>query len=1081
MLKTAKTHLAIWNSHLFLLLLLAGSFVASAQFQNGSNMSFGKNRIQYKKAQRVWSFYRTDIADIHYYPQTKALADFTAQHLPNILEEMETKVGFQLAHKMQIIIYARQSDFEQSNIGLDNDNFYNTGGISAIYGHKVFLYYKGNMPDFYTDLKKGVCRLLLESCFAGSSIGSNMGAGYISPLPIWFSEGLSAYLSQPWTVAIETQIREESNNSHYEKLHFLPVKNQIIAGMSWWKFIADTYGTSSVSSLAYYSARFRNYEKGCKIVFGKPYKEIKTEWINYCQTKFRADSSASTLSSNLIKDKAFTNYLFPRISPNGDMLAYVSNKEGKIRVCLLNLETQKKKNIYFKHYSIEDNPDMSHPIPLWNPSGDFVYLMEEHKDKVYLLPYDINKKKYLDRQVIFINKITSLAFSSDGKRIVLSGVNNGQSDIYVYNLFSRSLEQITNDKQDDIAPSFFLDNQQIIFSSNRSNDTLGNDSQYNTNAFDLFVYNYATKDKLLIRVSNDSSYSDIFGIETYNKLLTFVKNEQSASTRYVGEFSHVISRIDTGIHYAYQINAFPVEKYATAIGNQSFSKEQNAIFSQIHQDGQWKINKSEFSQNIKPLPQIPLNTTPPIKENSEEQENQKATPKTEKKLRQMRLSDFLSADSTTLDSNYQNMVFKMKPQSQNPNTLIPRNLYTQYYINKTITQLDFSFLNLSYQSFINSTSPIYLNNDVNGLFMIALTDLMEDHRMLGGIRLSMFNIGDMELLYSYETLKKRWDKQFIAYYRTQRYVNTDNNTYFQQKHQTVSFYFLLKYPFDKIQSLRFTFGARYNRFDTKALDIMSLKTKPVHDIWCETRAEYVVDCTRPIEVNIKKGFRSKVFAEFSCTPYNSTTFSAENHFRYMGNIGLDLRHYAQLVPTLIWANRLAGGSSFGNSPLIYYLGGVDNWIFAKFDKDIPIDKNINYAYQTLATNMRGFKQNIRNGNNFAVFNTELRWQFMQTFIKRSIKNNFLRSLQLVGFVDIGTAWSGISPYAKDNPLFVRTISKGESINITIHRQTEPIVCGFGVGLRFMIFNYLIRFDYGWGIENQHINYHQGHLSLNLDF
>ena len=811
---------SLFSKKLFvLLLILSCNLLVSAQFQNGSNMSFGKNRVQYKNAQRVWSFYRTDIADIHYYPQTKNLADFTAQKLPNIVEEMETKLGVQLTHKMQIVIYARQSDFEQSNIGLDNDNFYNTGGVSSIYGHKIFLYFKGNMRDFYIDLKKGVCRLLLESRFAGSSIGSNMGAGYVSALPVWFSEGLSNYLSVPWTVAVESQIRDEVKLSHYEKLHFLPVQNQIIAGMSWWKFIDNTYGTSAISSLAYYSARFRNYEKGCKIAFGKSYKELKSEWIAYWQTYFSSNKEGIELSSNTIKkDKKFTNYLYPKISPDGTQLAYVSNKEGKIRVCILNLETQKKKNIFFKHHSIEDNPDMSYPIIVWNPAGDFLYLMEEHKDKVYLLPYDINKKKYNDRQVVFINKITSLAFSSDGKRIVLSGVNNGQSDIYVYNFLSRSLEQITNDKEDDLYPSFFLDDTQIIFSSNRTNDTLGkNNNEYNTNAFDLFVYNYETKNTHLLRVSDNTSYSDCFGIETYNKLLSFIRTEQQKSTRYVGEFSNVISRIDTIVHYENQIIAFPVETYTTVFGSQSFSQEQNTIFSQIQKDGQWKINRNELLLDTKPLSPNTL-TTKPTKEETDTKKNkdsQASISKTGKQLRQMRLSDFLSADSTSLDSNYQNMVFKLKPSTNNNLTLIPRNLYTQYYINKTITQLDFSFLNLSYQTFVNASSPIYLNNDINGLLMVALTDLMEDHRMLGGIRLSALSLGDMELLYSYENLKKRWDKQFVGYYRTQRYTNTDNNNYFQQKQQTVSFYFLLKYPFDKVQSLRFTFGIRYNRLDTK--------------------------------------------------------------------------------------------------------------------------------------------------------------------------------------------------------------------------------------------------------------------------
>jgi len=93
------------------------------------------------------------------------------------------------------------------------------------------------------------------------------------------------------------------------------------------------------------------------------------------------------------------------------------------------------------------------------------------------------------------------------------------------------------------------------------------------------------------------------------------------------------------------------------------------------------------------------------------------------------------------------------------------------------------------------------------------------------------------------------------------------------------------------------------------------------------------------------------------------------------------------------------------------MGGVDNWLFPKFDVLTPIDYSQNYAFQTLATNMRGFNQNIRNGNSFLVFNTELRFPIFQYFSKSPMSSSFLRNFQLVAFGDIGTAWTGPSPYS----------------------------------------------------------------------
>src|SRR6202008_4972246 len=89
--------------------------------------------------------------------------------------------------------------------------------------------------------------------------------------------------------------------------------------------------------------------------------------------------------------------------------------------------------------------------------------------------------------------------------------------------------------------------------------------------------------------------------------------------------------------------------------------------------------------------------------------------------------------------------------------------------------------------------------------------------------------------------------------------------------------------------------------------------------------------------------------------------------------GFDVRDYRKIHRDLIWANRLAGASSWGSDRLIYYMGGVDNWLNPQFDRSINIMNPDQYQFQTLATNMRGFKQNIRNGNNFVVLNSELRW------------------------------------------------------------------------------------------------------------
>ncbi len=86
------------------------------------------------------------------------------------------------------------------------------------------------------------------------------------------------------------------------------------------------------------------------------------------------------------------------------------------------------------------------------------------------------------------------------------------------------------------------------------------------------------------------------------------------------------------------------------------------------------------------------------------------------------------------------------------------NYNVEYFINQIVTQIDFSYLNQSYQQFTGGTSPIYLNPGFNALFKIGVTDLLEDYRITGGVRLNL-NLSNNEYLLSYANLKKRMDKE----------------------------------------------------------------------------------------------------------------------------------------------------------------------------------------------------------------------------------------------------------------------------------------------------------------------------------
>ncbi len=74
-----------------------------------------------------------------------------------------------------------------------------------------------------------------------------------------------------------------------------------------------------------------------------------------------------------------------------------------------------------------------------------------------------------------------------------------------------------------------------------------------------------------------------------------------------------------------------------------------------------------------------------------------------------------------------------------------------FYQNSLVSQIDFNFLNNSYQAFTGGA--FYFNPGFNVLFKIGANDLFEDYKITGGFRLSP-DFDANEYLLSFENLKK---------------------------------------------------------------------------------------------------------------------------------------------------------------------------------------------------------------------------------------------------------------------------------------------------------------------------------------
>ncbi|MCK5700431.1 MAG: hypothetical protein KAI29_04735, partial [Cyclobacteriaceae bacterium] len=230
--------------------------------------------------------------------------------------------------------------------------------------------------------------------------------------------------------------------------------------------------------------------------------------------------------------------------------------------------------------------------------------------------------------------------------------------------------------------------------------------------------------------------------------------------------------------------------------------------------------------------------------------------------------------------------------------------------------------------------------------------------------------------------------------------------------------------------------------------------------------EFIYDNTSVGGLNLIQGTRGKVGLK-----HNEGISDSQKSF---SNLYLDLRHYQKIHREIVLATRLFYGRYWGANPQKYLLGGMDNWLFNKTNDTGDVDPlkhytgvdNSNILYVDYVTSLRGFDYNTFNGENALLFNVELRLPIIKYLFQGPISSNFLKNIQLVGFYDIGSAWTGPSPFATENSVNTEIIApKGSPFKARIQNYKNPWLSSYGFGFRTLLLGYYVKLDVAYPIED----------------
>jgi len=1073
-----------------LVLLVLGT-AARGQFYNGSFQEYGKNRIQYQDF--LWQYYRFDQLETYFYKGGRDVARYVALSAHANKKDLESFFDHTIDERLQFVVYNSLTDFRQSNIGITTDETYNIGGVTRIVGTKIFVYNEGDHALLDRQVRSGIAQVMLDRMMFGGNWREVMRNSALLNLPEWYTKGVVAHATGPWEPAAASRIRDGILNGRFDKLNRLTGEDATLAGQAIWAYVADVYGPSVIPNILYMTRVSRNPEGGFLYVLGVGLKTLSQECNAYYRERYSQEDRSRKdplLESIPVKTRKTRTYSQFKLSPDGRHAAWVSNEMGQYKLWLYDRTEGKLRRILKGEKKLNRIVDRSYPVLAWHPTGRALTYAVERKGELYLETYTLDDRKTISKPVFLLEKILSMAYSADGQRMVFSGVREGHTDLYLYYVIGNRQEQLTDDLFDDLDPRFVDGDEGVIFSSDRTDDTLriARDVTYQLATKDVFVFDLLSRSPVLTRLSNTPRANETQPAQYDSASYTFLSDQGGLLNRWLVTYDSAVASVDTIVHYRYFTRESRITDLKRGILEQEVNARRNNYSQLMYVDGTYRFLfgstasartvqgtdegvpgpgqrddltggaiTNDMSPVVKVGPQVPPDTTADavdIRDYRFADEGPGVAKGQASGGATSNVPVIGGAGPDTLFRAARSVSLQFPEQ---------RNYNVNFATDEVLTQLGNTYNAQFYQPLAGAGA---INPGFSGMISMGASDLFEDQKIVGGFRLAL-DLNNNDYMLRYSDLKRRMDKDVTM----QRQVLQDFTGFGLLKLVTHHVTGRLSWPLSELASVRGSLMYRNDRYVVQSTDGLTLRQPNLNDHMAGTRIEYVYDSSIPRGLNLWTGWKLKFFGEYYIQPDERSTD--------MQVVGLDLRHSMSLHREIIWVTRLAGSSSFGNRKVLFFMGGVDNWFFPKIDDTIPIDFSQNYAYQASGVPLRGFYYNARNGSSFALINTEVRVPLFRYLLNRPIRSDMVQNFQIVGFADLGTAWTGSGPYDEENTFNQQVIFRNP-LTITILNQREPILGSYGFGLHTRILGYFMRADWAWGVDDGVVLDPVFHFSLGLD-
>lgn len=370
-----------------------------------------------------------------------------------------------------IIFYNDHADFQQTNaiMGLIGSG---TGGVTEGLKNRVVMPIAMSNQQTHHVLGHELVHAFQYHMVLG---GDSTSIRNLQNLPLWMVEGLAEYLSigrvDPHTAMWMRDAVMNEDVPSIKKLNnpkYFPYR----WGQAFWAFVTSIYGDEVIEPLFMATAKL-GLEEAIRTELGISMDTLSDRWVNLLKEHYRpmveAKEREKIKGRLLFEDLPGRITVSPKVSPDGRYVIFLSEKD--LFGLDLFLADARKGKIIRKVFSTtrEGHIDEYNNIEsagTWSPDSRQFATVAFLKGKNALIIKEVlTGKTVLEKGIPGVPAFTNPTWSADGQTIVVTGLVNGQVDLYAYNIESGEMRQLTDDKYSEMHPEFSPNGQELVFAT----------------------------------------------------------------------------------------------------------------------------------------------------------------------------------------------------------------------------------------------------------------------------------------------------------------------------------------------------------------------------------------------------------------------------------------------------------------------------------------------------------------------------------------------------------------------------------------------------------------------------------------